>query len=386
MTFCEGAGLPFSLNAPEVMTGIKHLQFARFNHNQTDEDEPDLGEHEETKGTDKEETENEDANGTDKSEHDLGETEEDTNGRDASYVCCVRHIYNGWSIWTVWWTQLQKIRVLEVSKVLDGDNGWCLITCKWLHGRVFHLLANVLFLCCLMGLTEDFSTFYQPIQTKIYIHHWDHFSDPCYISTVLCGQNNGCSRMELSCRRQRMLGALAVEESSTRIWYLTASFGSCDMIRPSIRMRLQSKSASHLSSFQISNSFAASFLSKVLEQKLAAKEFEIWKEDKWEADLDCFLILIDGLIISQEPKLAVKYIEKFREKLTTKYIKETITTLAELSNATRRYNQLNKLQKLANKAGLPMDLKETNKPKGESKIGEAKEEELNKKKIRLKLN
>lgn len=33
---------------------------------------------------------------------------------------------------------------LDVDKVVHGNQGWRLITCMWLHGGVFHLLANML--------------------------------------------------------------------------------------------------------------------------------------------------------------------------------------------------------------------------------------------------
>lgn len=33
---------------------------------------------------------------------------------------------------------------LDVNKVVHGHEGWRLITCMWLHGGVFHLLANML--------------------------------------------------------------------------------------------------------------------------------------------------------------------------------------------------------------------------------------------------
>lgn len=33
---------------------------------------------------------------------------------------------------------------LDVKKVVDDHQGWLLITCNWLHGGVFHLLANML--------------------------------------------------------------------------------------------------------------------------------------------------------------------------------------------------------------------------------------------------
>ncbi|XP_039042182.1 RHOMBOID-like protein 4 [Hibiscus syriacus] len=39
---------------------------------------------------------------------------------------------------------LRKMGALDVNKVVHGDQGWRLITCNWLHGGVFHLLANML--------------------------------------------------------------------------------------------------------------------------------------------------------------------------------------------------------------------------------------------------
>nr|GMC69353.1 RHOMBOID-like protein 1 [Ipomoea batatas] len=39
---------------------------------------------------------------------------------------------------------LQKMGALDVSKVVHGHQVWRLITCIWLHGGVFHLLANML--------------------------------------------------------------------------------------------------------------------------------------------------------------------------------------------------------------------------------------------------
>ena len=33
---------------------------------------------------------------------------------------------------------------LDINKVVHGHQGWRLITCIWLHGGVFHLLANML--------------------------------------------------------------------------------------------------------------------------------------------------------------------------------------------------------------------------------------------------
>ncbi|CAL0324435.1 unnamed protein product [Lupinus luteus] len=39
---------------------------------------------------------------------------------------------------------LQKMGALDVNKVIHRHQGWRLITCMWLHGGVFHLLANML--------------------------------------------------------------------------------------------------------------------------------------------------------------------------------------------------------------------------------------------------
>ena len=33
---------------------------------------------------------------------------------------------------------------LAIKKVVDHHQGWRLISCIWLHGGVFHLLANML--------------------------------------------------------------------------------------------------------------------------------------------------------------------------------------------------------------------------------------------------
>ncbi|KAK2379169.1 RHOMBOID protein [Trifolium repens] len=39
---------------------------------------------------------------------------------------------------------LQKMGALDVNRVVHRHQGWRLITCMWLHGGVFHLLANML--------------------------------------------------------------------------------------------------------------------------------------------------------------------------------------------------------------------------------------------------
>lgn len=52
---------------------------------------------------------------------------------------------------------LGKMGGLEVSKVVDGDQGWRLISCMWLHGGVFHLLANMLSLLAIgIRLEQEF--------------------------------------------------------------------------------------------------------------------------------------------------------------------------------------------------------------------------------------
>lgn len=46
---------------------------------------------------------------------------------------------------------------LEVSKVVDENQGWRLVTCMWLHGGVFHLLANMLSLLVIgIRLEQEF--------------------------------------------------------------------------------------------------------------------------------------------------------------------------------------------------------------------------------------
>lgn len=46
---------------------------------------------------------------------------------------------------------------LDVSKVVDKHQGWRLITCMWLHGGLFHLLANMLSLIVIgIRLEQEF--------------------------------------------------------------------------------------------------------------------------------------------------------------------------------------------------------------------------------------
>ncbi|XP_057801347.1 RHOMBOID-like protein 1 [Salvia miltiorrhiza] len=52
---------------------------------------------------------------------------------------------------------LLKMGALDVSKVVDKHQGWRLITCMWLHGGVFHLLANMLSLIVIgIRLEQEF--------------------------------------------------------------------------------------------------------------------------------------------------------------------------------------------------------------------------------------
>lgn len=52
---------------------------------------------------------------------------------------------------------LEKMGALDVSKVVDQHQGWRLISCIWLHGGVFHLLANMLSLLVIgIRLEQEF--------------------------------------------------------------------------------------------------------------------------------------------------------------------------------------------------------------------------------------
>ncbi|KAH6798426.1 RHOMBOID-like 1 [Perilla frutescens var. frutescens] len=52
---------------------------------------------------------------------------------------------------------LLKMGALDVSKVVDKHEGWRLITCMWLHGGLFHLLANMLSLIVIgIRLEQEF--------------------------------------------------------------------------------------------------------------------------------------------------------------------------------------------------------------------------------------
>ncbi|KAJ9548040.1 hypothetical protein OSB04_020583 [Centaurea solstitialis] len=53
--------------------------------------------------------------------------------------------------------RLEKMGALDVSKVVDGHQGWRLITCIWLHGGLLHLLANMLSLLVIgIRLEQEF--------------------------------------------------------------------------------------------------------------------------------------------------------------------------------------------------------------------------------------
>lgn len=52
---------------------------------------------------------------------------------------------------------LQKMGALDVRKVVDKHQGWRLLTCNWLHGGVFHILANMLSLLVIgIRLEQEF--------------------------------------------------------------------------------------------------------------------------------------------------------------------------------------------------------------------------------------
>ncbi|KAD3068401.1 hypothetical protein E3N88_36281 [Mikania micrantha] len=53
--------------------------------------------------------------------------------------------------------RLEKMGALDVGKVVDDHQGWRLITCIWLHGGLFHLLANMLSLLVIgIRLEQEF--------------------------------------------------------------------------------------------------------------------------------------------------------------------------------------------------------------------------------------
>lgn len=52
---------------------------------------------------------------------------------------------------------LEKMGALDVSKVVHQHEGWRLITCMWLHGGLFHILANMLSLLIIgIRLEQEF--------------------------------------------------------------------------------------------------------------------------------------------------------------------------------------------------------------------------------------
>lgn len=52
---------------------------------------------------------------------------------------------------------LEKMGALDVNKVVDKHQGWRLISCIWLHGGLFHLLANMLSLIVIgIRLEQEF--------------------------------------------------------------------------------------------------------------------------------------------------------------------------------------------------------------------------------------
>ncbi|EXC30978.1 Inactive rhomboid protein 1 [Morus notabilis] len=54
-------------------------------------------------------------------------------------------------------TSLQKMGALDVSKVVNDHQGWRLLSCNWLHGGVFHILANMLSLLVIgIRLEQEF--------------------------------------------------------------------------------------------------------------------------------------------------------------------------------------------------------------------------------------
>lgn len=53
--------------------------------------------------------------------------------------------------------RLIQMGALDVSRVVNDNDGWRLITCMWLHGGVLHLLANMLSLLVIgIRLEQEF--------------------------------------------------------------------------------------------------------------------------------------------------------------------------------------------------------------------------------------
>lgn len=70
-------------------------------------------------------------------------------GKDCLYICISEKICVLF--------RLLKVGALYVSRVIDRHQGWRLITCNWLHGGVFHLLANMLSLLVIgIRLEQEF--------------------------------------------------------------------------------------------------------------------------------------------------------------------------------------------------------------------------------------
>lgn len=66
--------------------------------------------------------------------------------------------------------RLDKMGALNVGKVVDDHEGWRLITCMWLHGGVFHLLANMLSLVVIgIRLEQEFG--FGTLKIALIINH-----------------------------------------------------------------------------------------------------------------------------------------------------------------------------------------------------------------------
>ncbi|KAJ4704663.1 Rhomboid-like protein [Melia azedarach] len=104
---------------------------------------------------------------------------------------------------------LQKMGALDVGRVVDKHQGWRLLSCNWLHGGVFHIVANMLSLLVIgirleqefgfvrVGLLYIISGFgevcfqrfsYSQISLLVLLVHFLDYLEACFQNSSLTGQ------------------------------------------------------------------------------------------------------------------------------------------------------------------------------------------------------
>lgn len=115
--------------------------------------------------------------------------------------------------------------------------------------------------------------------------------------------------------------------------------------------------------------------------KEASNMFEEWKKDGHDPDFKSYQLLIEALILAEEPTLAIKYLKQlvifshdflvfffffffteicwfktqmdsFFSSITREYLMEKIDILAKISKRKKKFNQLNKLEELEKRGKL----------------------------------